>query len=151
MTTTIAMFMPTLNASSSGARRRAAEEELGQPLLRPAPPGVAGNSVASESTTWASSALWIVACTPNAFRKKKSEAIRKTHEIACGRITPTQEARPVARGSRSRAAHARENSSTRRRAQKKRDHAATTQHDERDPVERSWRRKNFQSTVGMRE
>ena len=67
----IAMFAPTLKASSS-------EREIAWPRKRktispcfvPAPPGVAGKSVASESTTSASSALWIDACTPNACRKK---------------------------------------------------------------------------------
>ena len=39
------------------------------PCFVPAPPGVAGKSVASESTTSAIRALWIEACTRKASRK----------------------------------------------------------------------------------
>ena len=60
--TTIAMFMPTLNASSSACETPWPRKRNSiRPCFVPAPPGVAGKSVASESTTCASSALCRVA------------------------------------------------------------------------------------------
>ena len=67
---TRAMFMPTLKASSSDFEIASPRKRKTiSPCLVPAPPGVAGKSVARESTTSASSALWIVAGTWNASRK----------------------------------------------------------------------------------
>ena len=63
--------MPTLNASSSVCETPWPRNRNSvSPCFVPAPPGVAGKSVASESTTCASSALWTFAVTRNALRKK---------------------------------------------------------------------------------
>ena len=124
--------MPTLNASSSVCETpRPRNRNSVSPCFVPAPPGVAGKSVASESTTCASSALWMFAVTPNAFRKKKSDAMRKTHEIACGRITPRSSRRRCPRIAKPWRTWTR-NSSYRRRAQKKPTTASTSEDGERD-------------------
>ena len=78
MKTTSAMFMPTLNASSSVCETAwPRNRKTISPCFVPAPPGVAGKSVASESTTSASSALWRLAWTPKARGRSRARAMRK--------------------------------------------------------------------------
>ena len=112
--------MPTLNASSS-------DREIAWPRKRktispcfvPAPPGVAGKSVASESTTCARSALWIdrVHAERLAGRSRATRSGRPTRSPAARsrRARSARRSARIAKPSLTRS----QKSSTRPRAQKK--------------------------------
>ncbi len=92
----IAMFMPTLNASRSVCEvPRPRKSSSVRPCFVPAPPGVAGKSVASESTTSAISALWIVAVTANASQEEVQRRDAEEPRDGLRRHHRANEPRPV--------------------------------------------------------